>query len=63
MINLQLNVCMENTVGNPHINYLYTVSDGVCKVENYGIQAAQMAGLDTCITLRALEISKLVNSF
>jgi DNA mismatch repair protein MSH4 len=63
VINLQLNVCMENTVGNPHINYLYTVSDGVCKVENYGIQAAQMAGLDTCITLRALEISKLVNSF
>lgn len=60
VINLHLNVCMENHIGKPLISYLYTISDGVCKVENYGIQAAQMAGLDTTITIRAMEISKIV---
>lgn len=62
MINLHLNVCIQDDTGKPLLNYLYTISDGVCQIENYGIQAAQMAGLDVSITLRAMEISKVLES-
>jgi DNA mismatch repair ATPase MutS len=53
---------MEDDTGRPLLNYSYTISDGVCQVENYGIHAAQMAGLDVSITLRAMEISKILES-
>lgn len=40
------------------IKYLYTIEEGVCEEENYGMSVAQMAGLDEGIVERARQISQ-----
>ena len=42
------------------MKYLYTIEEGVCEEENYGISVAQTAGLDEAIVERARDISDKV---
>jgi DNA mismatch repair ATPase MutS len=40
------------------MTFLYKAENGICEEEHYGIQVAEMAGMDASLIERAHEISK-----